>query len=166
MGYKDGAPTTELFKSVHAPNVCAKRIEAANEWRLKRHGAAALQDLAVRAPSVPSRQRLGVRQPHAAFVLAPRKVAMAFYPAIAILTSATKLFRRNTIHDANAVLPAKLVGLPVWALRIIAPLAIHQQTILITAGHKRNRLFPRPRLILFQTQRRFLPAGKIPGEQN
>src|SRR5882762_5961882 len=38
------------------------------ERKSKRHGAAALQDLAEELARNPSRQRLGVRQPHAAFV--------------------------------------------------------------------------------------------------
>jgi len=40
----------------------------ANVQRLKRHGAAALQDLEEEAACDASRKRLGVRQPYAAFV--------------------------------------------------------------------------------------------------
>jgi hypothetical protein len=55
---------------VRRRNAVAKRNPTANERKSKRHRAAALQDLAERAARNPARQRLGVRQPYAAFVAA------------------------------------------------------------------------------------------------
>jgi prepilin-type N-terminal cleavage/methylation domain-containing protein len=56
-----------------------------NERNPKRHGAAALQDLAEGVALNSSRQRLGVRQPHAAFTLIELLVVIAIIALLAAL---------------------------------------------------------------------------------
>jgi hypothetical protein len=62
--------TNHRARNSHLSNV--RKMEPNDKRMSKRHKAAALQDLAEGAGRNPSRQRLGVRQPYAAFVIPTR----------------------------------------------------------------------------------------------
>jgi hypothetical protein len=67
---------------------------------------------------------------------------------------------------ANTILTPKLIKLSVRALRIVAPFAVHQEAVFVTAGGQGDSLFPNAAFLLFQNEWGVFPVGEVPCEQD
>lgn len=73
---------------------------------------------------------------------------------------------RSSTHQADAVLAAKLIGLPEVATRVVRPLAIHQKAVLIASGSQAHHRLPHAAFKFFHCHRCLRPAGEVSRQQH
>src|ERR1039457_1118040 len=83
-----------------------------------------------------------------------------------VFTRSLQTRSSTSTNHAHAVLSAELIWLAKGALRIVAPLAVHQQAIGITPRRERNGGLPQAALEFLEGDGCLLPAGKITRNQD
>lgn len=99
--------------------------------------------------------------------------AVAWFSSRALSRSTLQFFPRSrgsgrggSVNDTDAIFATELVGISDRALRIVMPLAVYDQSVLVAAGREGNSQFPNAFGSFFQGQRSLLPAGEVAGDKD
>ena len=69
-------------------------------------------------------------------------------------------------HRPHAILSAKRVSLARGALRVVAPLAVHNEPVLVRAGRQRHGGFPDAVILSLEEDGVFFPVGEVAEQQH